>query len=349
VEIARRSLAAEQQAIEVTQNNIANAHTEGYSRQRPVLAATNPYRLSILNQGQLGSGVEIKEVQRLRDIFLDRQLRANLTEVGFWEGQDNELAKVEALFTEPAQNSVNDLLAAFWNSWQELSNHPQEASVRISVTQTAVNLTTRLNYLAVQLNIAREEITENLNFKVTKLNELAAQLAEINKSIAKGLVKENHALMDQRDLILDQMARLAEIDNVVAVKESTGDMEQCSLLNSLLPADVAVFSGDDSLTLPMMALGARGVVSIVSHILGNEIKAMIDAFVTGNVEQARELHIKLFPAFKGLFITTNPIPLKAALNLMGMEVGGVRLPLIEADDAQVESMRALLKSYNLIA
>lgn len=211
VEIARRSLAAEQQAIEVTQNNIANAHTEGYSRQRPVLAATNPYRLSILNQGQLGSGVEIKEVQRLRDIFLDRQLRANLTEVGFWEGQDNELAKVEALFTEPAQNSVNDLLAAFWNSWQELSNHPQEASVRISVTQTAVNLTTRLNYLAVQLNIAREEITENLNFKVTKLNELAAQLAEINKSIAKGLVKENHALMDQRDLILDQMARLAEI------------------------------------------------------------------------------------------------------------------------------------------
>ncbi len=145
------------------------------------------------------------------------------------------------------------------------------------------------------------------------------------------------------------MARLAEIDNVVAVKESTGDMEQCSLLNSLLPADVAVFSGDDSLTLPMMALGARGVVSIVSHILGNEIKAMIDAFVAGNVEQARELHIKLFPAFKGLFITTNPIPLKAALNLMGMEVGGVRLPLIEADDAQVEAMRALLKSYNLMA
>ncbi len=211
VEIARRGLSAQQMAAQVSQNNVANAHTEGYSRQRPVMAATNPYQLPVLSQGQLGSGVEVKEVQRLRDIFLDQQLRANLAEVGFWEGQDNELAKVEALFTEPAENSVNDLLAAFWNSWQELSNNPQEASVRISVTQTAVNLTTRLNYLTTQLNTAQEEITGNLNFKVTKLNELAAQLAEINKSIAKGLVKENHALMDQRDLILDQMARLAEI------------------------------------------------------------------------------------------------------------------------------------------
>ncbi|GAB6273894.1 MAG: flagellar hook-associated protein FlgK [Peptococcaceae bacterium] len=212
VEIARRGLSAHQRSTQISQNNVANAHTEGYSRQRPVLAATNPYKLPILNQGQLGSGVEVKEVQRLRDIFLDRQLRANLTEVGFWEGQDNELAKAEALFTEPAQNSVNDLLASFWNYWQELSNNPQEASARISVTQTAVNLTTRLNYLAAQLNTAQEEITENLDFKVTKLNELAAQLAEINKSIAKGLVKENHALMDQRDLILDQMTRLAELE-----------------------------------------------------------------------------------------------------------------------------------------
>lgn len=145
------------------------------------------------------------------------------------------------------------------------------------------------------------------------------------------------------------MARLAEIDNVVAVKESTGDMEQCSLLYSLLPDDVAVYSGDDALTLPMMALGARGVVSIASHILGNEIKAMIDAFVAGHIEEARELHCRLFPAFKGLFITTNPIPLKAALNLMGKEVGSVRLPLIEADDSQVESVRALLRLYNIIA
>ena len=211
VEIARRSLAADQRAIEVTQNNIANAHTEGYSRQRPVMAATNPYQLPVLSQGQLGSGVEVKEVQRLRDIFLDGELRINLTEVGFWEGQDNALAKVEALFTEPAENSVNNLLAAFWNSWQELSNHPQEASVRQNIIQSAVNLTISLNYLAGQMEVAQSEIKENLSFKINELNELAGQLAEINKSIARGLVKENHALMDQRDLILDKMARLADI------------------------------------------------------------------------------------------------------------------------------------------
>ena len=212
VEIARRGLSVHQRATQVSQNNVANAHTEGYSRQRPVMAATNPYQLPILSQGQLGSGVEVKEVERLRDIFLDGELRINLAEVGFWEGQENALAKVEALFTEPGENSVNDLLAAFWNSWQELSNNPQEASARIFVAQTAVNLTTRLNYLTAQMDTAQGEITENLNFNVKELNELAAQLAEINKSIAKGLVKENHALMDQRDLILDKMARLAELE-----------------------------------------------------------------------------------------------------------------------------------------
>lgn len=144
------------------------------------------------------------------------------------------------------------------------------------------------------------------------------------------------------------MARLAQIDNVVAVKESTGDMEQATLLSSLLPEDVAIYSGDDALTLPMMAVGARGVVSTVSHIMGKEIKAMIEAFTSGQVDLARDLHIKLFPAFKGLFITTNPIALKAVLNLMNMQVGGVRLPLIDADEKQLTYLQDLLRRYDLL-
>lgn len=212
VEIARRSLSTNQRAMEVTQNNIANANTQGYSRQRAVMIASNPYILPILSQGQLGSGVEVKEVERLRDIFLDQQLRTNLAEKGFWESQENELAKIEAIFTKPAENSVSNLLTQFWNSWQELSNHPQEGSARLNVTQAAVNLTTNLNYLAGQLEIAQNEIGENLSFKVNELNELATQLGEINKSITKGLVQENHVLMDQRDLILDKMAALANLE-----------------------------------------------------------------------------------------------------------------------------------------
>lgn len=145
------------------------------------------------------------------------------------------------------------------------------------------------------------------------------------------------------------MARLTEIDNIVAVKEAAGDLDQVSLLSSMIPSRVAIFSGDDSLTLPMLAVGAQGVVSIASHIWGNEIKAMVDAYFAGEVDLARELHIKLFPAFKGLFVTTNPIPLKAALNMMGMEVGGLRLPLIDADETQQAAVKALLQSYKLIS
>ncbi|HWP96174.1 MAG TPA: 4-hydroxy-tetrahydrodipicolinate synthase [Syntrophomonadaceae bacterium] len=144
------------------------------------------------------------------------------------------------------------------------------------------------------------------------------------------------------------MARLAEIENIVAIKEAAGDLDQVSQLSSILPPRVAIFSGDDSLTLPMLAVGAQGVVSIASHILGNEIKAMVEAYFAGQVDQARELHLKLFPAFKGLFVTTNPIPLKAALNMMGMKVGGLRLPLVEADEAQIAQVKELLQSYKLI-
>ncbi len=144
------------------------------------------------------------------------------------------------------------------------------------------------------------------------------------------------------------VARLAEIDNVVAVKESTGDMDQASQLCSILPPDIAVFSGDDSLTLPMMALGAQGVVSVASHIWGKDIKAMIEAFLAGKNAEALELHRRLYPAFKGLFVTTSPIPLKTALNMMGMEVGGLRPPLIGADESLVNSVRDLLGSYGLI-
>jgi len=151
------------------------------------------------------------------------------------------------------------------------------------------------------------------------------------------------------NLLPETVARLAEIDNIVAVKEACGNVDQVSLLTTLVPEDFLIYCGDDSMTLPMMALGAVGVVSIASHLVGNEIKAMIDAFVKGDMTGAIKQHRHLFPMFRGLFVTTNPIPLKEALNMMGKQVGGLRLPLCGADEKERAAIKQLLNDYKLLA
>jgi 4-hydroxy-tetrahydrodipicolinate synthase len=143
------------------------------------------------------------------------------------------------------------------------------------------------------------------------------------------------------------MGRLAALDNIVALKEAAGSLDQVSEMIRALPEDFLVYSGEDSLTLPMMSVGAVGVVSVAAHILGRDIKAMIEAYVAGDVAAARELHLELFPAFKGLFICSNPIPVKQALNLIGIPVGGLRLPLVEANAAETDFLRAMLELYHL--
>lgn len=150
------------------------------------------------------------------------------------------------------------------------------------------------------------------------------------------------------NMLPETVARLAELENVVALKESTGLMDQMSALKNILPEKVAIYSGDDSQTLPMLALGAQGVVSIASHLIGPQIKQMLNAFAKGDVKESQSLHNQLFAMFKGLFITTNPVPVKEALNLIGMEVGGVRLPMCGANQGEINQLKQLLASYQLL-
>lgn len=151
------------------------------------------------------------------------------------------------------------------------------------------------------------------------------------------------------NLLPETINRLVEIDNIVAIKEASGNMDQVSLLKTLINDKAVIYSGDDSLTLPIMSLGGIGVVSIASHIIGQEIKDMIKSFSAGDTKKAAEIHSKLFPIFKGLFITTNPVPVKEALNLLGMEVGGFRLPLTNASVLEIEFIKKLLINNNLLS
>ncbi len=144
------------------------------------------------------------------------------------------------------------------------------------------------------------------------------------------------------------IARLAQISNIVAVKEAAGSIEQVSQIRQLVDDDFVIYSGDDSLTLPMMAVGGYGVISVAGHVIGKEIHAMVDAFVAGNVAEAAAWHKKLYPMFKNLFITSNPVPVKYALNQLGFGNGKVRLPLVEANDAEKEVVLNTMKALDLV-
>ncbi|MCL2706970.1 MAG: 4-hydroxy-tetrahydrodipicolinate synthase [Dehalococcoidia bacterium] len=148
----------------------------------------------------------------------------------------------------------------------------------------------------------------------------------------------------------DTIIRLARIKNIIGLKEASGDMEQSArVIRGVgeIRSDFMVWSGNDGDTLPMMAIGAYGVISVASHLVGKQIKEMIESFAQGKTARAAEIHRDLVPLFKDLFIASNPIPLKYALNYMGFRVGGLRLPLTEADDKTASVLRETLKRYHI--
>jgi 4-hydroxy-tetrahydrodipicolinate synthase len=134
-----------------------------------------------------------------------------------------------------------------------------------------------------------------------------------------------------QNLAPETVIHLAQIPNIVAIKEASGSLDQVSQIRRSTPPEFSIYSGDDSLTLPMLAVGAKGVVSVASHLVGDQIQQMVRAFEQGQVQLATQIHLRLFSLFKTLFVTANPIPLKAALRLQGWQVGSTRLPL--ADDS----------------
>jgi 4-hydroxy-tetrahydrodipicolinate synthase len=150
------------------------------------------------------------------------------------------------------------------------------------------------------------------------------------------------------NLLPETVLRLAELENVVAIKEASGILDQTSAILSNCGDGFYVYSGDDSLTLPILALGGSGVVSVAAHLVAPDIKNMINFYAEGKIQEARELHYKLFELFKVLFITTNPVPVKTALEMAGIQVGGFRLPLCPPGPGEKEAIHEVLSEINLL-
>jgi 4-hydroxy-tetrahydrodipicolinate synthase len=185
-----------------------------------------------------------------------------------------------------------------------------------------------------------------------------------NKPSQEGLYRHFRAIAEQSDLPVvlynvpprtskniepKTVLRLAEVPNIVALKEASGDMKQISELCRLLPRDFAIYSGDDFVTLPMLALGARGVISVVSNVAGRMVADMVAAFEARDTARAAELHHALFPLCEACFLESgNPACVKRAMEIAGFPVGGVRLPLAEASEADTERIRAVCERMALV-
>ncbi len=149
------------------------------------------------------------------------------------------------------------------------------------------------------------------------------------------------------NLLPETVARLSEIPSIIGVKEAAGSIEQVCAIRELTGSDFLIYSGDDALTLPFLSVGAHGVISVAAHLVGPQMHQMIKAFTTGDIHQAQAFHQKLLPLFRALFLTTNPIPVKCALELMGWPVGQPRLPLVQAPDSVREQLNNVLKTLSL--
>lgn len=145
----------------------------------------------------------------------------------------------------------------------------------------------------------------------------------------------------------ETVARLAEISNIVAIKEASGDLDQASQIRRLTPPEFCLYSGDDSLTLPLLAVGGQGVVSVASHLVGEQIQQMVQVFLKGQIQVATQIHLKLFPLFKALFATTNPIPIKAALKLQGWNIGETRMPLTPSAEVS-QTLKVVMQELSLL-
>lgn len=184
-----------------------------------------------------------------------------------------------------------------------------------------------------------------------------------NKPTQRGLVEHYRTVAAETDIPLilynvpsrtavnllpETVAELAQVDNIVGIKEASGDLRQVSKIVELCGEDFLVLSGDDFTTLPLLAVGGKGVISVVSNILPRETALMVQEFLNGNVEKARQIHYRLQPLCEALFLETNPIPVKTALALMGKISDELRLPLSRMSEINLSRLRSVLASYGLI-
>ncbi|MDU0331714.1 flagellar hook-associated protein FlgK [Paenibacillus sp. 3LSP] len=217
IETAKRSLFTQMAGMNTAGHNIANASTQGYSRQVVGMVASRPLEMPGLFKsvapGQLGTGVEVSYIKRVRDRFLDEQYWNANRSLGDWEIQAETLAKLETIFNEPSESGLTTVIDNFWKAWSEFSKDPENVTSRKIVRENALALADAFNETSKKLTDMQEDLTRGLNVNAEHINTLTAQVAQLNYEIMRieGLKDNANDLRDQRDLLIDELSKLGNV------------------------------------------------------------------------------------------------------------------------------------------
>ena len=206
-----KGIAAQQRALDVTGHNVANANTEGFSRQRAVMVTDMPMYTP---NGYIGSGVDIINVERIRDKFLDQQFRNESNTKGYWDATFDTYAKIEDILNEPIDGSLRKSMDDFWTSWEDLTKDPESSAIRTTVVQKGITAAENFNHLYDQLRLLKEDIGYNIQNKVSDINSLANRIADVNLQIIRSESDGRMAndFRDRRDLLVEELSKLVNID-----------------------------------------------------------------------------------------------------------------------------------------
>jgi flagellar hook-associated protein 1 FlgK len=225
--VGLRALETQRKSLDVTGHNIANANNEDYNKQRAIHKASYPYTAPGLSNhggaGQFGTGVEIEQVERVKDQFINSQIFKENQSSAYWDEMERGLEKVEYIMNEPSDSGIDTATNQFWNSLQDLSNNPSDNAARNMVRENAYNLIDSFQSVENQLKGYKESINDNLANAVTDINQLSTKIADLNKQIVsvKGSGQNPNDLLDQRDALFKEMNQML---NVQAREDAQGNL-----------------------------------------------------------------------------------------------------------------------------
>lgn len=278
----------------------------------------------------------------------------------FNKNKEVDYDKVEELAKYLIQNGSDAILVAGTTGESPTLTHEEELELLSTVKRAVANKVkvvmgagSNSTETAVKMSkLAEKEGADAILSVVPYYNKpsqagMIAHFSAVAESTKLPIILYNIPGRTGVNMAVETIAHLAnKYKNIVALKQSFPDMDVISELKRACPEDFMIYSGDDSLTLPMLSLGADGIVSVSSHICGKEIKTMIHNFKTGNFNVAKNMHLKLYPIFKKIFMAPNPVPIKASLEKAGLIKDYVRLPLVELTAEQKAELYEVIDAFN---
>lgn len=333
--IAKSGMFTQQKALDVTSHNLANTHTEGYSRQRAKITTTRPFATpSIHNSaepGQLGTGSQIECIERIRDSFIDFQIRVGTSILGENNTKYKFLTEVEGVLNEPTDTGISNLMGEFFKAWHDVSKHTQGSNSRIVAAEKSASLASALNHSYVQFQQIKNNSKELTRGAVTEVNSMLDQIDKLNQEIIKISVagKMPNDLMDQRDLLLDELSLKFSINVEKTNNQSINLKAEGYSLNMVKAVnnevDVHRLSYIDSIEVKKDAAGQNtGEIQITYYKLGNKLDSENKVTTTLNVDKDKAAQIAKELEHSGVIWTnTKGEPVDILGNSLGTITGSV--------------------------